>query len=217
VTKKNKLILTPLQKKKTQSSLSQLKKVFSDYGDLTLEEMTKLLSQAELKKDISVSSEFSLPKFGRKFSYYAFSDGACRGNPGPGAWGALIQDSEGLVVYEGSSVEVNTTNNRMELRGALEALKFIAEEFDTQQPIALVSDSKYVVEGLKTWVAGWKRRGWKKADGKMPENLFQWQELDEVSAEFKEIEYFWVKGHSGHPQNEKCDQLANEALDDSGF
>jgi len=217
VTQKTKLILTPSQKKKAQSSLSQLRKVFSDHGDPTLEEMVELLAVAELTKEISVSTDFSLPRLGQAFSYYAFSDGACRGNPGPGAWGALIQDREGLVVYEGSSVEVNTTNNRMELQGALEALKFILEEFGANDPIALVSDSKYVVEGLKSWAAGWKRRGWKKADGKTPENVFQWQELDEVASEFKEIQYFWVKGHSGHPQNEKCDQLANEALDDSGF
>lgn len=217
MTPKAKLILTPSQKKKVQNSLSTLKKVFSDYGNIDLEQMTKLLSQVELQKEITASTDFSVPKLGRDFAYYAFSDGACRGNPGPGAWGALVQDGEGLVVYEASSVEVSTTNNRMELQGALEALKFIAQEFGTDRPVALISDSKYVVEGLKSWVAGWKRRGWKKADGKRPENIIQWQELDEVVAEFDEIQYFWVKGHNGHPQNEKCDQLANEALDESGF
>ncbi len=200
-----------------QSALSTLKKQFSEYGNLGLEEMATYISEAEIQKEITASSDFAVPKLGREFAYYAFSDGACRGNPGPGAWGSVVQDIEGLVVYEASGVEVNTTNNRMELQGAIEALKFIEQEFGTTGPIALVSDSKYVVDGLKSWVAGWKRRGWKKADGKTPENVLQWQELDEVSSHFNDIQYFWVKGHSGHPQNEKCDQLANEALDDAGF
>lgn len=211
----DKLTLSPSQKKKVQNALSTLKKLFGE--KLSLQEMSDLVASAEVQKEISVSNDFDIPRLGREFSYYAFSDGACRGNPGPGAWGSLVQDKEGLIVYEASSVEVNTTNNRMELQGAVEALKFIKKEFGTSEPVALVSDSKYVVDGLKSWLSGWKRRGWKKADGKAPENIQQWQELDEVSSYFKDINYFWVKGHSGHPQNEKCDQLANEALDDAGF
>ncbi len=217
MTQKEQLKLTLAQKKKLSAAVTALDKFFSDYGDLSLKDMSDLLKGAEVVKEPTVSSDFSIPDLGRSFSYYAFSDGACRGNPGPGAWGSLVQDHEGLVVYEASSVEVNTTNNRMELQGAIEALKFIQTEFGTQGAIALVSDSKYVVDGIKSWVEGWKRRGWKKADGKTPENIQQWQELDHVVGKFNNIHFFWVKGHSGHPQNEKCDQLANEALDDAGF
>ena len=83
--------------------------------------------------------------------------------------------------------------------------------------VYLYSDSKYVVDGMKSWVKGWKARGWKKADKKAPENVELWKELDTVAAGFWQIEYHWVKGHSGHPQNERCDQIANMALDDSGF
>ena len=87
----------------------------------------------------------------------------------------------------------------------------------TIEKLILFSDSKYVVDGLKSWIHGWKRRGWKKADKKVPENVELWQQLDQLVSKFKNIEYQWVKGHAGHPQNERCDQLANEALDDAGF
>ncbi|OUR94888.1 ribonuclease HI [Halobacteriovorax marinus] len=148
-----------------------------------------------------------------------FSDGACRGNPGPGSWGMVGQNHEGDVIFKGSGVETRTTNNRMEMMGAIEAFKAILnEEFSADETtVLLYSDSKYVVDGLKSWMKGWKKRGWKKADKKTPENVDLWQELDEVVQNFKNVKYFWVKGHAGHPQNELCDQLANEALDDSGF
>ena len=83
--------------------------------------------------------------------------------------------------------------------------------------VFLYSDSKYVVDGIQKWVPGWKRRGWKKADNKAPENLDLWQELDVLVSKFDELQFKWVKGHSGHPQNEFCDQLANKSLDESGF
>ena len=213
------LKLSAAQKKKALTSLSTLEKIFSqeEAMGLELDRMKAAVQQAEIMKTPEVSSDFEIPKLGKSFAFYAFSDGACRGNPGPGAWGSVVQDEQGLVIYEGSGVEVNTTNNRMELQGAIEALKFIQREFGTQGPVALVSDSKYVVDGLKSWMAGWKKRGWKKADKKTPENVEYCKEIDLVANSFEEISYFWVKGHSGHPQNEKCDELANEALDDSGF
>lgn len=217
MTQDDKLKISQAQKKKAIQSLSFLEKLFVNYQGVSFEQMKELVVNAEITKTPTVSSDFSLPDLGKEYNYYAFSDGACRGNPGPGAWGSLVQDSEGLVVYEASSVEMNTTNNRMELQGAIEALRFIRNELGTEGPVALVSDSKYVVEGLKSWMAGWKKRGWKKADKKTPENVELWQEIDQVVSGFSMIHYFWVKGHSGHPQNEKCDQLANEALDDAGF
>ncbi|PIK16746.1 MAG: ribonuclease HI [Halobacteriovorax sp. JY17] len=154
-----------------------------------------------------------------KNAYALFSDGACRGNPGPGAWGMVGQNAKGEVLFKGSGVETTTTNNRMEMMGAIEAMKYLLSEgvnTDSAE-VYLYSDSKYVVDGLKSWMQGWKNRGWKKADKKTPENVDLWQELDRISSSFSNIQYLWVKGHAGHPQNELCDQLANEALDDSGF
>ena len=147
-----------------------------------------------------------------------FSDGACRGNPGPGAWGAMAQDAEGNVLFTASGVEVLTTNNQMELEGAFQGLVQLQEK----ATLALVQFAftvtvNMLLMGFKKWVSGWVRRGWKKADGKVPENVEYWKKLTELNAKFADIEYIWVKGHSGHPQNEMCDQLANQALDESGF
>lgn len=146
-----------------------------------------------------------------------FSDGACRGNPGPGGWGVICQDVEGSLVFQSSGFEPQTTNNRMELAGAIYGLKMILDLEDYPKShethVELFSDSKYVVDGILKWVPGWKNRGWKKADKKTPENLDLWQELDDLCAKFSQVGFHWVKGHSGHPQNEYCDQLANEAMD----
>ena len=151
--------------------------------------------------------------------YAVFSDGACRGNPGPGAWGAMAQNSSGNVLFTASGVESLTTNNQMELEGAFQGLYQLSEldEFDYSHKVRIYSDSKYVVDGVQKWVSGWMKRGWKKADGKTPENVEYWKKLTELNDKFGNIKYIWVKGHNGHPQNEKCDQLANEALDESGF
>ena len=168
-----------------------------------------------------VSDDFPLPKeiMENSSAYAVFSDGACRGNPGPGAWGAMAQNSEGQVLFTASGVETLTTNNQMELEGAYQGLYQLSdiEGFNAKNPVRIYSDSKYVVDGVQKWVSGWMKRGWKKADGKTPENVEYWKKLTELNAKFSDIKYIWVKGHSGHPQNEKCDQLANEALDESGF
>jgi ribonuclease HI len=155
--------------------------------------------------------------------YAVFSDGACRGNPGPGAYALIVQNSKGEVVLKSSSVEVPTTNNKMELSGVIKGLHGLFEKFQedgfsgSHLPVFVYSDSKYVVDGIKLWVPGWKSRGWKKADNKEPENLALWKELDQLTSSFLKIDFIWVKGHAGHPQNELCDQMCNSALNEAGF
>jgi ribonuclease HI len=135
-----------------------------------------------------------------------YTDGACRGNPGPGGWGALLSSAESEKELSGS--EKLTTNNRMELTAvirALEALKKPAE--------ALVyTDSEYVRKGITEWVKNWKARGWKTADRKPVKNQDLWEQLDALAAAHN-VEWRWVKGHSGVPGNERVDRLANEAID----
>lgn len=145
-----------------------------------------------------------------------FSDGGCRGNPGPGAYAYMLQNSKGEVLAEFSEVAAFTTNNKMELSGVIQGLKFAAAEYGIGTRIFVYTDSKYVVDGIKSWVAGWKRRGWKKADKKAPENLDFWKELDELNTKM-DLEFHWVKGHAGHPQNERVDELANLAMDANGY
>lgn len=144
-----------------------------------------------------------------------YADGGCRGNPGPGAFAFVIQKHDGTVLSEGAEYESMTTNNKMELSGALkgleESLDIIPEPLLAK--VKVITDSKYVVDGMKSWVAGWKAKGWKKADGKAPENLELWQSLDFVRTKFMQVEWQWVKGHAGHPQNEYCDRKANELMD----
>ncbi len=145
-----------------------------------------------------------------------FTDGSCLGNPGPGGYGALL-------IYKGHSKELNrgfklTTNNRMELLGAIEALATLSERCN----VTLTTDSQYVRQGITQWIHGWKRKGWKTADNKPVKNIDLWQRLDSLSQQ-QQIDWRWVKGHSGHPQNERVDDLAREAaegnalLEDSGF
>lgn len=148
-----------------------------------------------------------------------YTDGGCRGNPGPGAYAFVLQRHDGQILGEGVEFDVMTTNNRMELlgviRGLSEARNVLREQ--NQDPlltkIKVVTDSKYVVDGMKSWVDGWKQRGWRKADNKAPENLELWQALDQERQRFMQIEWMWVKGHAGHPQNEYCDRKANEVMD----
>jgi ribonuclease HI len=150
-----------------------------------------------------------------------YSDGGCRGNPGPGAYAFVIQEHGGSVVAEGVEFESHTTNNKMELSGPLFGLRELKDILPGlgKEPlltkIKVITDSKYVVDGMKSWVQGWKSRGWKKADNKAPENLELWQELDLIRESFLEIDWVWVKGHGGHPQNEYCDKKANEVMDEN--
>jgi len=148
-------------------------------------------------------------------SFFIFSDGACRGNPGPGSYGVLIQNEKGEIEYEGNGFEWTTTNNRMELLGAVEGLRFLRQEYsEFSGNIYLYSDSQYVVKGLNEWLEGWKRRQWKKADGSAPDHLDLWKEFDEYKNFYQKLIAHWVKGHAGHPQNEHCDFLANKILNE---
>ncbi|MCU0897619.1 MAG: ribonuclease HI [Burkholderiales bacterium] len=131
-----------------------------------------------------------------------FTDGACKGNPGPGGWGAILRYGEHERELFGG--ERATTNNRMELTAvirALESLKRVCR-------IELYTDSQYVRNGITVWMRDWKRRGWKTADRKPVKNQDLWQRLDELAAGH-EIHWHWVKGHSGHPENDRADALAN--------
>jgi ribonuclease HI len=134
-----------------------------------------------------------------------FSDGACRGNPGPGGWGVLLR-AKG-VEKELWGGEADTTNNRMELTAVIRAL----EALKRPSRVRLYTDSQYVQKGISEWIHSWKRRGWLTADRKAVKNVDLWQRLDELSKNHK-IEWFWVKGHAGHPENERADRLANKGI-----
>ncbi|TNE82077.1 MAG: ribonuclease HI [Gammaproteobacteria bacterium] len=136
-----------------------------------------------------------------------FTDGACRGNPGPGGWGALLRYGDHEKTLYGG--EPMTTNNRMELTAAIESLAAL------KQPckVSLTTDSEYVRQGITSWLQNWKKRGWKTAAKKPVKNVDLWQKLDEQVARH-EVEWHWVKGHSGHPENERADQLANRGIDE---
>jgi len=135
-----------------------------------------------------------------------FTDGACRGNPGPGSWAVLMR--YGSHEKQLSGVEMATTNNRMELTAAIKALAALQQTCKVE----LFTDSQYLQKGIKEWITGWKKRGWRKADKKLVKNADLWQALDHETARHQ-INWHWVKGHSGHVENELVDQLANEALD----
>jgi len=132
-----------------------------------------------------------------------YVDGACRGNPGLGGWGAyIVNDQQEHKIYGG---EDHTTNNRMELTAAIEGILFC----DKQDKLVIYTDSKYVKQGITEWIHGWKKKNWK--DVKNPD---LWQKLDEV-CQGRDIEWHWVKGHAGHPGNEMADQLANLGADET--
>ncbi len=136
-----------------------------------------------------------------------FTDGACRGNPGPGGWGALLRfGGEEKTLFGG---EQDTTNNRMELTAVIEALGALKRPCD----VTLTSDSTYVLKGIQEWMPNWKKRGWKTASKKPVKNVDLWKKLDVLIVEHR-IDWQWVKGHSGHPENELADQLANQGIDE---
>ncbi|MDO8862357.1 ribonuclease HI [Haliea sp. E1-2-M8] len=135
-----------------------------------------------------------------------FTDGACRGNPGPGGWGALLRcNGRERELFGGES---HTTNNRMELQAAIESLRALKEPCE----VTLTTDSVYVRDGITKWLANWKQKGWKTASRQPVKNIDLWQALDEQSQRHR-ISWHWVKGHSGHRENEIADQLANRGID----
>jgi ribonuclease HI len=134
-----------------------------------------------------------------------YSDGACSGNPGPGGWGAVL--ISGNHRKEISGGEALTTNNRMELMAAISALNALKRRSD----VALYTDSAYVKNGITGWVHGWKKNGWRTADKKPVKNVELWQELDALRTKHN-VEWFWLKGHAGHPENERADELARTAM-----
>jgi len=136
-----------------------------------------------------------------------FTDGACRGNPGPGGWGVLLRFQDKEKTLHGGELE--TTNNRMELMAAIIGLESLNESCS----VTLTTDSKYVMHGITDWIENWKKRGWKTAAKKPVKNEDLWRRLDEACNQH-EINWHWVKGHSGHRENELVDALANKGLDE---
>jgi ribonuclease HI len=134
-----------------------------------------------------------------------FTDGACSGNPGPGGWGALLRYNG--KVKELSGGEALTTNNRMELMAAISALSALKEAVEAD----LYTDSVYVRDGIRSWIENWKRNGWKTSDKKPVKNAELWQALDEARRRHK-VTWHWIKGHAGHPENERADELARMAM-----
>ena len=135
-----------------------------------------------------------------------YTDGACRGNPGPGGWGALIQfDTVQKEIFGGQNV---TTNNQMELFAAIEGLSTLKEPCNVE----LFTDSKYVMDGITQWIQNWKKNNWKTAAKKDVKNKDLWQKLDQLMT-YHHVQWHWVKGHSGDPGNEKADRLANKGID----
>ncbi|MCA2999357.1 MAG: ribonuclease HI [Burkholderiales bacterium] len=137
-----------------------------------------------------------------------YADGACKGNPGVGGWGALLRF--GAAEKEIFGGETATTNNRMELRGVIEALRLLTRECE----VVVYTDSSYVQKGISEWIHGWKRNGWRTSDKKPVKNSDLWCELDELVAKHQ-IEFRWVKGHAGNEGNERADALANRGVEEA--
>ena len=141
---------------------------------------------------------------------FAYTDGACSGNPGPGGWGALLQAKTGDAVVKERELkggEADTTNNRMELLAAINAL----EALERPSPITVVTDSAYVKGGITEWLRSWKRNNWRTATKKPVKNEDLWRRLDEAAARHQ-VTWTWVKGHAGHPENERADALARAGM-----
>ena len=144
-----------------------------------------------------------------KSSITIYTDGACKGNPGEGGWGAYIEyNNEKVKLY---GYETETTNNRMEITAAIEALRYIK----VKSNIILYTDSKYLMNGINTWIHDWKKNNWKTSSNKGVKNVDLWQIIDELNSNHS-IKWSWVKGHSGNPGNEMADELANFAITSKG-
>ena len=142
----------------------------------------------------------------KKVDVEIYTDGACRGNPGPGGWAAVLRTGKNELMVNGA--EPDSTNNRMELRAAIEGLATLKRS----SVVSITTDSQYVKQGVLSWVEKWKLNGWKTASRKDVKNKDLWQELDELN-NMHQVSWYWVKGHSGHAENERVDQAANLAID----
>ena len=136
-----------------------------------------------------------------------YTDGSCSGNPGPGGWAAIVDEAGERREITGG--EPQTTNNRMELMAVIKALASL----DEPSTVRVVTDSQYVAKGMKSWIHGWRRKGWKTASGAPVKNRDLWEELDRLASPHR-MSWEWVKGHDGHPENERADTLAREAIAD---
>ena len=137
---------------------------------------------------------------------YIYTDGACKGNPGPGGWGALMKYNDTEKEFFGG--EQNTTNNRMEMTAAIEALTQLTRPCE----VVLTTDSQYLRQGITQWIINWKKRGWKTASKQAVKNVDLWKQLDTLVQQHK-VTWNWVKGHSGHIENERADELANKGIE----
>ena len=171
------------------------------------------------KKQLTEAKALPRPTISR-YEMAIYTDGACRGNPGPGSWCGIAQNYHGDRIFQVSSFSEHTTNNKMEMSAVIGCLEELLEARRNQQSsedftsISLFTDSKYVKDGIESWMPGWKKRGWKKSDGKVPENIDLWQKIDTLLIQLSvPLKIHWIKGHSGHPQNEHCDRVCNEILD----
>jgi ribonuclease HI len=162
-------------------------------------------SEVPQPRDLSKGAEDDGGKAAQAKVVSIYSDGACKGNPGPGGWGALLQwNGHERELFGG---EANTTNNRMELLAVIKALESLSRACQVQ----VYTDSQYVQKGIGEWIAGWKRRGWKTADKKPVKNEDLWRRLDELAGRHR-VTWHWVRGHAGHPENERADELANRGV-----
>ncbi|WP_457649783.1 ribonuclease HI [Profundibacter sp.] len=142
---------------------------------------------------------------------YAYTDGACSGNPGPGGWGALLIARDGDKVLKERELcggEADTTNNRMELLAAIHVL----ETLERPSKLTVITDSAYVKNGVTSWIHGWKRNGWRTSNKKPVKNVELWKRIDEAQARH-DVTWEWVKGHAGHPENERADELARRGME----
>lgn len=141
----------------------------------------------------------------------AYTDGACKGNPGPGGWGYLFVE-EGAVIASGKGGEPLTTNNQMELQAVIEALQYIEDQFRSDTHLTIHTDSQYVILGITQWINGWKARGWRTAQKEPVKNQDHWERLDALVGTYGHIDWIWVKGHAGDEHNEAADVLANQGI-----
>ena len=143
----------------------------------------------------------------KSFEIILYADGACSGNPGPGGWGVILKHAATGKTREMSGGEKQTTNNRMELTAVIRGLEAIAKP----SKVKVVTDSQYVVKGMTEWIENWMAKNWRTANKKPVKNVDLWQELLEIS-EKHEVSWQWIEGHAGHPENERCDKLAVDAV-----